>query len=173
MAPVFQVLIAKPIRQVWLLKEVDKRDQEGRHDHGVDQQSQLAKQQSLPSDRRNETDVYRIAHVSILPADNEVLGRRDRSRGTQALGGEPNERAHECHRTSGDKAQAQYFERSPERQGSGEPPACQPPWDQAHDGAGRDREKDRAAERGPEAPAQGAGRRDSQVLTRKSPTART
>jgi hypothetical protein len=82
------VVGSEPARQRRLLIGPDERVDDDTEERGVQQQPELAQEERLPRDRRGHREVHRVAHVAIPAADDQPLGRRNRSRGPTALGNE-------------------------------------------------------------------------------------
>ena len=105
-----------------------------------------AEEEPLADDQRDERDIHGIADVAIPAGHDEVLWRRDRRRGAEALQREAREGVEQDGESSGDQRYADPAEGRPAEQRRGHMPTVQQPRHVERNKARRDDQKERRAE---------------------------
>lgn len=126
---------------------------EGEPDRGcVLQEADIAKEECLAQDHRDDAKIHRVADIAIQAFDNEMARWKDRSRSAQALQREACEGIEQHWDTQRDEENAKVANRRKTGEGWSKAPAGDPPGDETRDTSGSKDEKDGRAKKGEEPP---------------------
>src|SRR5215471_2835469 len=132
-------------RRLFIKKAKGKKTEP--YDYSVTEQPGVAEEESLAEDHRQHSHVHGVAHVTIEPGHDQMLGRRDGRRRPQALDREAGERIEQDRQPGGDHQPAQHAERKKAERRRSQSPAGDRPGNVDSEGPGSDYQKDSRAEK--------------------------
>lgn len=124
---------------------MDEDSAENEDPRGVRQQPQLSENERLPNDDCHQSQVNRVAHVTVETSDDQMLRGCNRRRSANPFHHEAREGMYQHGRAEGDQNNAQHPKWKPVSERISKPPAREPPGHQTGDETRSQNEEDDAA----------------------------